>query len=112
MPTESKVVRSNGSLENLPTLYPRDPPASFSSYEPKGRIIYLVECCADDCSTGIWKVQASKARELATSSFRLVGLKSPPEGMEEIAMLSRGQSYELPIVTRKGIKTTIRITHK
>ena len=109
MPTEILLVAKNRSRQ-LPTVYPEDPPASFSSYEPEGRIIYLVECCSDDCSTGIWKVPANKAKELANSSFRLLKLKSPPEGMEEIAML-RGQTYELPIVLRDGTRTKLIIKH-
>jgi len=111
VPTEIFVVAKDGSLQKLPPLFPEWPPVNFSSYEPKGRIIYLVECDSGDCHTGIWKVEAAKADELANSFFRLLKLKSPPEGMEEVAMLSRGQSYELSIILRNGARTKVIIKH-
>ncbi len=111
MVTEVFVVTKNGAMQKLPTLHPKDPPASFSSYELEGRIIYLVECAVDNSGTGIWKVEASKINELANSSLRLLKLKSPPEGIEKVAVLSRGQSYELLIILQDGTRTKLIIKH-
>ena len=111
MPTEIFVIAKNGRRQKLPILYPEAPPASFSSYERKGRIIYLVECAADDSASGIWKLEARKVDEKVDSLVRILRLKQPPEGIKEIAILSQGESYELPIILRDGRKAKLIIKH-
>ena len=115
MPTEIFVIAKNGRRQKLPILYPEAPPASFSSYERKGRIIYLVECAADDSASGIWKLEARKVDEKVDSLVRILRLKQPPkqppEEIKEIAILSQGEFYELPIILRDGRKAKLIIKH-
>jgi hypothetical protein len=92
-----------------PRVEPEHPPASLSNNKPDGtREIILFGCLPDDSKTIIWRSKAGIDVEVGKA--RMVA--SMPGACEVIKELTRGESFEMDIVTDRGAKRKIRFTHK
>lgn len=110
MPTEFEAFLENSEKRlRLPPLKPGDRPASFSSADSdKSAVYYKITCTPDDSQTLITRIKSKDVDEAEKLSLRIF---YAPEG-EIVKILRKGESYELPIVTKKGVKVKLRITHQ
>jgi hypothetical protein len=95
------------AVRTLGELYPGDAPGSFSHFPPDGsRQIILFQCEADDSSSVIYK---SEGRiDIEYGSLR----EEHSIGIEEIARISSGESFDLPIKTGNlKQEITVRFSH-
>lgn len=110
MPTEFEAFPENSEkCLRLPPLKPGDRPASFFSADSdRSAVYYKITCAPDDSQTSITRIKSEEVDEAENSSLRIF---YAPEG-EIVKMLTKGESYELSIVTKKGVKIKLRITHQ
>lgn len=109
MPTEAEIFfEGDKKGSKLPILNPGDRPASFSSIQGKELIIYLVECASDNSCANIDEVNSAICCEDEITRELLI----PEGGRKGIKVLKKGESHDIPIVTKNRRKAVVRITHK
>ena len=104
MPLLVEVADAHGAWSAVHLIPAGDPDGSISNNQPAGRDIILFRCERD--RSVIYRSAAGFDMEVAGG--RIVTML----GTEVLAVLGPGDSFELPVISDRGVAYSVRWTHQ